>query len=172
MRLSTYLGRLATFSNASIPGRRASARSKKATSNTLSWPHENPHKEAVAFAGFIFKPSLSSPDNVFCETCQHQLDGWEEGDNPAHEHLVHSPNCGYAIQINIRLREGDPNRTEDDPMSSAMIDARLQTFGDAWPLEDKEGFPKTQQVAIILPLLFSLKLISVIDGRSWLVLRP
>jgi hypothetical protein len=100
----------------------------------------------LAYAGFIFKPTSASPDNVQCFHCQTQLDGWEETDVPAFEHLTHSPHCGFAINVCIRLRNGDPGRTEDDPLSGGMMDARRRTFADLWPLDVAAGFPSVEQV--------------------------
>jgi hypothetical protein len=74
------------------------------------------------------------------------LDGWEEADIPAFEHLTHSPSCGFAVVTCIRLRTGDPGRAEEDPMSDAMMQARRDTFGESWPLDSSEGFPSIEQV--------------------------
>lgn len=94
----------------------------------------------------MFKPTSTSPDNVQCFQCKTQLDGWEETDVPAYEHLTHSPECGYAINVCIRLRSADPGKTEDDPMSEAMLAARRATFADVWPLDADAGFPSIEQV--------------------------
>ncbi|OCK84092.1 hypothetical protein K432DRAFT_422869 [Lepidopterella palustris CBS 459.81] len=136
----TLAGRLETFQTAHhLPKRRASS-SKKKTPSTISWPHETPAPEELALAGFYYKPSATNPDNVQCFICHSQLDGWEAGDNAAFEHLTHAPDCGWAINVCIRLRNGDPNRVEDDPMSGPMMEARAATFMDSWPHEGKKGW--------------------------------
>jgi hypothetical protein len=66
---------------------------------------------------------------------------------PAYEHLTHSPSCGFAVVTAIRLRHGDPGRTEEDPISDHMILARQETFGDLWPLDTAAGYPTMEQLA-------------------------
>lgn len=66
---------------------------------------------------------------------------------PAFEHLTHSPDCGFAINVCIRLRSGDPERVEEDPLSDKMKKARFDTFGNNWPLNPAEGFPSVEQVS-------------------------
>jgi len=146
---AAYQARLATFAaTTTSKARRTSNRSKKAAPKSKSaWPHASPSPEDIAFAGFVWKPTSTSPDNVQCFSCACQLDGWEEEDVPAFEHLTHSPNCGFAIVTCIRLRNGDPGRTEDDPSSSAMVAARRNTFGDNWPYENEPGYPNADQMA-------------------------
>lgn len=141
--------RLATFEGApATKSRRTSSRSKKAAPKSKNaWPLSSPSAQDLAYAGFVWKPTSASPDNVQCWACTCQLDGWEEADVPAFEHLTHSPNCGFAIVTNIRLRHGDPGRTEDDPTSDAMVKARADTFGDAWPLDVAAGYPSVGQLA-------------------------
>ncbi|KAH7083217.1 hypothetical protein BKA63DRAFT_146593 [Paraphoma chrysanthemicola] len=145
----TYQARLATFQGAATTkSRRTSSRSKKpATKAKPGWPLSAPSAEDLAFAGFVWKPTSASPDNVQCFSCNCQLDGWEESDVPAFEHLTHSPTCGFAVVTSIRLRHGDPARTEDDPTSASMLSARLETFGSVWPLDPAAGYPSQDQMA-------------------------
>lgn len=147
--LVSYQARLATFqTTVSAKLRRTSSRSKKAAPKSkVTWPLSSPSAEDLAFAGFVWRPTSTSPDNVQCFSCNCQLDGWEEPDVPAFEHLTHSPSCGFAVVTCIRLRGGDPGRTEDDPASDGMVAARRDTFGDIWPLEDQAGYPKADQMA-------------------------
>ncbi|KAF2276713.1 uncharacterized protein EI97DRAFT_450033 [Westerdykella ornata] len=128
--------------------RRPSARSKKAgtTTEVISWPLQSPAPYDLAYAGFIFKPTSASPDNVQCFNCGCQLDGWEPADTPAYEHLTHSPTCAFAINICIRYRQGDPDRVEEDPLSEHMMAARRSTFGDYWDLDTSAGFPSVEQM--------------------------
>lgn len=147
--LASYHARLATFEGAATTGkgRRTSSRSKKAgTKSKAAWPLTAPSAQDLAYAGFVWKPTSASPDNVQCFSCECQLDGWEEEDIPAFEHLTHSPSCGFATIACIRLRAGDPGRTEDDPTSDAMVAARRSTFADMWPLDPAEGFPTVDQM--------------------------
>ncbi|KAF2749842.1 BIR-domain-containing protein [Sporormia fimetaria CBS 119925] len=130
--------------------RRASARGGKkvsAATDDLTWPLPAPKPYDLAFAGFLYRPTSASPDNVQCFHCGCQLDGWEENDIPAFEHLTHAPNCEFAIQVCIRLREGDPDRADEDPMSERMVAARRATFKDYWDLDTDAGFPSVDQMA-------------------------
>ncbi|KAF2493355.1 inhibitor of apoptosis repeat-containing protein [Lophium mytilinum] len=145
--LKTLMGRLETFLTPhTVPKRRAS-NTKKKTPASVSWPHKNPNPEELAFAGFYYKPSADNIDNVQCLVCNSQLDGWDPIDVPAYEHLLHAPECGWAINACIRLRLGDPNRVEEDPMSEKMIESRRATYMESWPHEDKKGWkPKIQKM--------------------------
>ncbi|KAI8935293.1 hypothetical protein NX059_007881 [Plenodomus lindquistii] len=147
--LASHQARLATFTvTTTSKARRTSNRIQKAAPKSKSaWPHSSPSPQDLAFAGFVWKPTTTSPDNVQCFSCACQLDGWEEPDVPAFEHLTHSPSCGFAIVTCIRLRNGDPGRTEDDPSSDAMLNARRDTFRDNWPLEHEPGYPNADQMA-------------------------
>ncbi|CAO2655896.1 Nn.00g046990.m01.CDS01 [Neocucurbitaria sp. VM-36] len=146
--MASLQARLATFqSSTSTKSRRTSTRSKKAgTKSKAAWPLSSPSAQDLAYAGFVWKPTTASPDNVQCYFCECQLDGWEESDVPAFEHLTHSPSCGYAVVTCIRLRNGDPGRTEEDPTSDAMVSARRGTFGDLWPLDSNAGYPSVDQM--------------------------
>jgi hypothetical protein len=147
--MATYQARLATFQGAAAAkARRTSSKSKKtAPKAKAAWPLAAPSAQDLAFAGFVWKPTSASPDNVQCWACNCQLDGWEEADVPAYEHLTHSPSCGFAVITTIRLRHGDPGRTEEDPLSEQMIAARAETFGDFWPLDVSAGYPSVGQLA-------------------------
>lgn len=102
----------------------------------------------MAKAGFFFAPSATNPDNAMCFVCQRQLDGWEQDDNPALEHLTHSPDCGWAINVCISLSSGDPERIDEDAMSERMVEARTSTFLGKWPHEHKKAWKcKTKKVS-------------------------
>ncbi|KAI4656935.1 uncharacterized protein J4E78_006826 [Alternaria triticimaculans] len=147
--LASFQARLATFGGAATTTktRRTSSRSKKAgTKSKAGWPLASPAAQDLAYAGFVWRPTTASPDNVQCFSCECQLDGWEESDVPAYEHATHSPSCGFAVIACIRLRSGDPGRTEEDPTSDAMVAARRDTFGDMWPLDPNAGYPSVDQM--------------------------
>lgn len=167
--------RLNTFAAPKTKARRPSARGKKAAPKTAlkgAWPLESPLPQDLAYAGFLFKPTSASPDNVQCFHCQTQLDGWEPNDVPAYEHLTHSPNCGFALNLCIRLRDGDPGRNEEDPLSERMMEARRETFQDLWPLDVAAGYPSIDQVSplswpCVQPSLTQYRWLQV-DGTSTL----
>ncbi|KAF1952420.1 inhibitor of apoptosis repeat-containing protein [Byssothecium circinans] len=146
---ASYQARLDTFAPPKSKSRRTSSRSKKPAPKATQkggWPHTYPRPDDLAYAGFVFRPTSASFDNVQCFSCQTQLDGWEESDTPAFEHLTHSPNCGFAINVCIRLRHNDPGRVEDDPLNENMVEARRMTFADLWPLDEAAGFPSIEQM--------------------------
>ncbi|KAF1363068.1 inhibitor of apoptosis repeat-containing protein [Lizonia empirigonia] len=143
--LACLQARIDTF--AAPKSRRTSSKTKKPPSKTKhAWPRTQPSPHDLAFAGFVWKPTTASPDNVQCFSCHCQLDGWEENDVPAYEHLTHSPSCGFAVVTCIRLRIGDPGKSEEDPVSDAMMQARRDTFADSWPLDSNDGFPSIEQL--------------------------
>lgn len=125
---ATYQARLDSFAPPKSKTRRASStRGKKSApkaAQKAAWPHHSPSPEDMAYAGFVFHPRSGIPDNAKCFSCQTELDGWEETDVPVFEHLTHSPNCGFAMNIYIRIKSGDPGRTEDDPLSEKMSTLR------------------------------------------------
>ncbi|KAF3040030.1 hypothetical protein E8E11_006145 [Didymella keratinophila] len=145
--LASLQARIDTFTAPASKSRRTSSKTKKAPSKSKNaWPLALPSAHDLAFAGFVWKPTTTSPDNVQCFSCHCQLDGWEENDVPAYEHLTHSPNCGFAVVTCIRLRTGDPGRSEDDPTSDALMQARRDTFEHGWPLDSSEGYPSVEQL--------------------------
>ncbi|KAF2261937.1 inhibitor of apoptosis repeat-containing protein [Lojkania enalia] len=141
----SIIEREATFKAGHQKARRGSRGSKKAA-QPVSWPHELPRPSDLAFAGFVFKPTVFAPDNVQCVICHCQLDSWEPGDVPAHEHLTNSPTCGLAINVCIRIRDGDANRVEEDPMAHWLQEARRATFKQKWPLDAGAGYPGVDQM--------------------------
>lgn len=99
----------------------------------------------MAKAGFIFQPLPSNPDNVSCFLCGKALDGWEENDSPLEEHLRHSPECGWAITAAVEAELGEYPR--EDPRDALMFEARMATFADRWPNENRKGWScKTKEV--------------------------
>ncbi|KAF2757777.1 inhibitor of apoptosis repeat-containing protein [Pseudovirgaria hyperparasitica] len=148
--MTTLIGRLASFESAQqVPKRRSSStRKKAAAASTVTWPHSSPAPEELAHAGFYWKPLPDCLDNVRCFQCDANIDGWESTDNPTDEHLALSPHCAWAIIQGIRMRIDNADRVEDDPMSEAMLEARIATFGGRWPYEKKKAWkPKTKKLA-------------------------
>lgn len=102
-------------------------------------------------AGFFYRPTAHEHDNVTCFLCKKSLDGWVSQDEPAIEHLIHSPECAWALHACISLRSEDPNRAEEDPMTERMVAARTDTFQNSWPHEHKKGWKcKTQKVRTLV----------------------
>lgn len=99
----------------------------------------------MAKAGFFHYPTQDSPDNTVCFLCLKAIDGWEKDDDPQREHLKHSPQCGWAIVASVNA--GAAELSQEYPLSSRMIAARMDTFGDRWPHESKKGWKcKVKQV--------------------------
>ncbi|KAK5169265.1 hypothetical protein LTR04_005909 [Oleoguttula sp. CCFEE 6159] len=145
--VNTFIGRLATFEAPHHLTKRRASSTKKKTPTTVIWPHEKPAPEELAQAGFFYKPTSNNPDNVMCFLCKRSLDGWEPADDPVSEHLQHSPECGWAINMGIKQRNDKLDRAEEDPMGDAMVEARKATFQASWPHEAKRGWKcKTQKM--------------------------
>lgn len=140
MEVSTFQGRLDSFSTEHHLSKRRASSVKKRTPQTVSWPHKSPRPAELARAGFFYKPTGENDDNCMCFVCHRQLDGWEAGDNPIAEHLTHAPDCGWAIHASITETFKNGGQVTDDPMSEQFAQARQDTFGDYWPYEQKKGW--------------------------------
>ncbi|KAH8699112.1 hypothetical protein BGW36DRAFT_358620 [Talaromyces proteolyticus] len=136
-KMETFAARLATF-DAILPSVNSRTSSSRAI-QPIAWPYGSPTPEQLAHAGFFFNPYDTNPDNTTCFLCTRALDGWEEGDNPISEHLKHSPDCGWAIVMDIQQRSSNPTEIQD-PTSDAITDARRATFSIGWPHEGKRGW--------------------------------
>ncbi|KAG0016995.1 hypothetical protein BGZ82_000885 [Podila clonocystis] len=118
------------------------------TQKTKSWPHPETFKatpSTLSEAGFFWKPSKKSSDNVVCFLCHKSIDGWIAEADPFQEHLDHSRKCGWAIIKSISYVEkgGLPFTWDDEPelpKGKRMTEARLQTFGNWWPHEHEKGW--------------------------------
>ncbi|KAJ5091429.1 hypothetical protein NUU61_006299 [Penicillium alfredii] len=135
--MDTFVARLASFDIVIKPEKRRSSSAK--SSKPIGWPHQSPSPAELAHAGFYYKPYETNPDNTTCFQCHRALDGWEEEDSPIAEHLKHSPDCGWAIMMDIQQRSSNPAAIED-PTSDRITQARLATFGSAWPHDGKKGW--------------------------------
>ncbi|KAJ5082335.1 hypothetical protein N7532_011378 [Penicillium argentinense] len=135
--MDTFSARLASFDIVLRPEKRRSSNTKGP--NAIAWPHDSPSPAELAHAGFYYKPYESNPDNTTCFHCNRALDGWEEDDNPITEHLKHSPNCGWAIMMDIQQSSSNPAKIED-PTSERITQARISTFGTSWPHDGKKGW--------------------------------
>ncbi|KAJ5658766.1 uncharacterized protein N7484_002415 [Penicillium longicatenatum] len=135
--MDTFAARLASFDVVLKPEKRRSSGVKGP--RFIAWPHSKPSPAELAQAGFFYKPYESNPDNTTCFECGRALDGWEEEDNPITEHLKHSPDCGWAITMDIQQNSSNPSAIED-PTSERISQARLATFGSAWPHDEKRGW--------------------------------
>ncbi|KAF9168733.1 hypothetical protein BGX20_011235 [Mortierella sp. AD010] len=132
------------------------ARLKSFHHRTRSWPYSEDSYKAnpgtLADAGFYWKPAMSSQDNVMCFLCGKSLDGWTDTDDPYDEHLSHSRTCGWAIVKSIPLVDDDelPFRWDDEdelPKGERMTKARIQTFGNWWPHENKGWYGTVKRMA-------------------------
>jgi len=81
--------------------------------------------------------------------CHVNLDGWESGDDAATEHYAHRPECAAAINGYVEKMFKTPGQSLDhDPMSEKYRTARLQSFQDMWPHENKRAWkPKSVKLA-------------------------
>ncbi|KAJ9209285.1 hypothetical protein DTO166G4_9126 [Paecilomyces variotii] len=132
--METFAARLASF-DITLKRRTSGAKGSK----YITWPHSSPSPAELAHAGFYYKPYESNPDNTACFLCHRGLDGWEEDDNPLAEHLKHSPDCGWAVMMDIQQHSSNPSEIED-PTSDRIAEARKATFSLSWPHEGKRGW--------------------------------
>ncbi|KAJ5615262.1 hypothetical protein N7537_000376 [Penicillium hordei] len=135
--MDTFAARLASFDIVLKPEKRRSSGTK--TPKAITWPHQRPSPAELAYAGFYYKPYETNPDNTTCFECHRALDGWEEDDNPITEHLKHAPDCGWAIMMDLQQSSSNPASIED-PTGDRITQARLSTFGTAWPHDGKKGW--------------------------------
>ncbi|KAJ5162691.1 uncharacterized protein N7500_004521 [Penicillium coprophilum] len=135
--MDTFAARLASFDIVLKPEKRRSSGAK--TPKAITWPHQRPSPAELAHAGFYYKPYETNPDNTTCFACHRALDGWEEDDNPVTEHLKHAPDCGWAIMMDLQQSSSNPASIED-PTGDRITQARLSTFGTAWPHDGKKGW--------------------------------
>lgn len=95
---------------------------KKRLESYRNWPYNdgNLTKEKMAKAGFYHCPATDEPDAVRCFCCFKgifltflkcflfklilELEGWDENDDPWHEHRQHSGHCYFA---NLSKPEGE-----------------------------------------------------------------
>ncbi|CAI2182675.1 13292_t:CDS:2 [Funneliformis geosporum] len=131
-------------------------RLKSYTSKKRKWPYKasdgyKATPEILAKAGFYFKPSQTSPDNVICFLCHKSMERWDPTDDPLEEHVNHSPNCAWAICRCIKRKFTDDelpfswDNKEQLPTSKKMEEVRLKTFGNWWPHDGKKGWIGTSK---------------------------
>ncbi|KAJ5490931.1 hypothetical protein N7539_002498 [Penicillium diatomitis] len=135
--MDTFSARLASFDAVLKLEKRRSSTTKG--SRVIAWPHQSPSPAELAHAGFYYKPYETNPDNTTCFHCDRALDGWEEEDNPITEHLKHSPECAWAIMMDVQQNSSNP-ATIEDPNSERIVQARIGTFGAQWPHDGKRGW--------------------------------
>ncbi|MCJ1473644.1 hypothetical protein MMC13_002295 [Lambiella insularis] len=141
-----YAARLASF-DAIQPTTKKKRASGTKVAKSSKWPHRSPTPAQLASAGFYYAPTATCPDSATCFMCEKGLDGWEEEDDPIREHLNYSPDCSWAINMAIEQEIEEGVRTDEDPMSAKMLEARRSTFGDRWPHEGKRAwFCKVQKM--------------------------
>lgn len=100
------------------------------------------------------------------------MDGWEEDDNPVTEHLKHAPDCGWAIMMDLQQSSSNPASIED-PTGDRITQARLSTFGTAWPHDEKKGWVcQSEKVTSDLAVFILFLLTRTIDGRRRMVFLP
>ncbi|EME83429.1 uncharacterized protein MYCFIDRAFT_81705 [Pseudocercospora fijiensis CIRAD86] len=139
--MNSFAARLATFEQPHhLTTSSNSNKRKGGNGNTVEWPHERPSRDALARAGFFYRPAHDSNDNVQCFLCAVKLDGWEESDDPISEHLAHSKGCAWATALSVTPEDETPEHR--DPLCEELYDARKATFniGDGWPHENKKGW--------------------------------
>lgn len=127
------------------------------TAKNYDWPHTSPTSticpDALARAGFYFKPVKSGQDRTICFLCSRTLGGWEEGDDPVAEHLRgDGSDCSWArcreLEAKWKDRTGDEVEEWTDenlPSGEIMEKCRLETFRKWWPHDGKKGWKVTSK---------------------------
>jgi len=70
-------------------------------STYTNWPHQWLLPKDIALAGFRFRPTTQSFDNITCSDCSLRLDQWTIDDIPLIEHLRHKKTCSWIYQLEI-----------------------------------------------------------------------
>lgn len=155
--METYEARLESFGVVYPLLKKKGSHSKGA--KNMKWPHKSPtpaqvstlvfllrinlvnaEMKQLAEAGFFYHPTDGSSDNTTCFLCHSNLDGWETGDDAVVEHLKHSPECGWAVNVAIELEREDGCDILANPSAEYLLRARTMTFGSSWPHENKRGW--------------------------------
>ncbi|CAN6655634.1 hypothetical protein TRVA0_028S00936 [Trichomonascus vanleenenianus] len=147
-KFRTQEARIATFNkDHKITG--SSGRGKQ----TVKWPLEAPDCESLALSGFYYDPLADALDRTTCYACGYSLDGWEESDDPTHEHYELAKTCclamvQYRAWLYMSDDEMDPEFTESEfnPHCDKMVQARKTTFlMNNWPHDKKKGWFATSE---------------------------
>ena len=124
------------------------------------WPHPRPKALAMSQAGFFYYPRNIEDDTAYCYQCGLGLDGWEEGDDPLHEHARRRPTCPAVLKKEIMepaafqrilgcsslpyIKEVTPSTTEEEKVSEQK-EPPAQKLPSA-VANDKENLaPRTQK---------------------------
>ncbi|XP_031548636.1 death-associated inhibitor of apoptosis 2-like [Actinia tenebrosa] len=92
------------------------ASEKKRLETFNQWPKESPVKPIdLVKAGFYY---TGPEDRVSCFSCDLQLHGWVEGDNPFEEHKRLKPNCIFIFETE---RENYAVTCHGEPVSTEVI---------------------------------------------------
>lgn len=66
------------------------------------WAEAKPCTERFAQAGFTWTPDdPQTTDRVTCPCCHLSVDGWEAADDPMRVHVKLSPDCLFAVNVNM-----------------------------------------------------------------------
>jgi hypothetical protein len=63
-----------------------------------NWPNSRPKATAMSQAGFFYYPRSKEDDTAYCYQCGLGLDGWEDEDDPLHEHSRRRPTCPAILK--------------------------------------------------------------------------
>jgi hypothetical protein len=152
--MDTYEARLATFSAPSASGSGPSRRGKGAAAAAAApthagWPHASrkggPSAAQLAQQGFRFAPSAAAPDRCEHALCAVALDTWRAADDPLARLAAVAPECPLGLVLrSARERDAAAVAAESlAPRHERMTQARIMTFGQAWPYDGKKGWRPT-----------------------------
>ncbi|KAJ1558522.1 hypothetical protein HK096_010890 [Nowakowskiella sp. JEL0078] len=98
-------------------------------------------------AGFYLNPSTRMPDRCTCYLCEASTQlPWLSEDDPFEIHAEISPNCPLVLSLyrarqwSEKFNNGQQADPEYSPSTELMFVARVKTFRNWWPHENKAGF--------------------------------
>ena len=118
-----------------------------------------PSPRSMANLGLYFSPESEFKDQCTVYPDGHIISAWKEGQT-ALDRLTEEDATISWVMIETSRRASEEKREgenyvwnqKDDrlmPRSKAMVDARLRTFGGAWPLDGKKGWkPTSKKVSV------------------------
>lgn len=87
----------------------------------INWPVSFISKDELAEAGFYY---TKFSDRVICYYCNVEVGNWVMGDDPAGEHLKHSPNCKHSSYCRMMLQKKAGNVETSQPPNS-LVNGKL-----------------------------------------------
>jgi hypothetical protein len=114
-----------------------------------------PSPRSLANLGLYYNPTPTANDQCTVFPDGQSIYGWRQGQSAYDRMMEEDPTISWVmIETSKRATEEKKGtekyvwtQEESDitPIGKAMIDARLRTFGGAWPLDGKKGWKPTSK---------------------------